>query len=432
MAGERRGGGLEITSPQGASGGGRARAPGEVIFDLVFSNESLWGTVDPHGAQTIVEKSIADKGVVDLGDLMREFVDRKTKPDLARGTVLAFAMELARAGVAIRLPAELQSLDRTSRQKLVDVFRAGQKSADEPTKTLAQPSSSGPRAPASASRPPSPRSGNASSVPSPSSASPRASAPPSRSPTTTERTDQALDGWSQGLGAVTDARAASKNSSPGKGATGETSNPSRPARAPTEAGRERSRTNIERPRPAEKLAVGAMFGPGRVAALSVTAVFLLIGVIVGPRGSIVVAADPLPPEIPCVRVEKNGPHVFCIVDLDALPPRLTIDDIETRKAAMLSAARGRGLVSVTFYNPDLTRWDPIPAPIRIEAQVAKRVDDDGEEEAPRFSGTAIREDDVDEGAVGEDSPSATPEAAPEVYVPRDQRPQPKRKGRDHH
>jgi hypothetical protein len=410
VAGERRGG-LEITSSKTSPGNAKQRPPGEVIFDLVFSNESLWTTVDPHAAQTIVEKSVEVKGVVDLGDLLREFIDRKTKVDLARGTVLAFAMELARSGIAIRLPAELQSLDRTARQKLVDVFRSGQKGADEPTKTIAAPpSTSGPNrvAPGSA-RPPPPRTASGSPPP--------PARPPSRTtPPAPATADGAIDGWGKGLGEVTGARTSSGSSgpnprsgrttevrNPNRAAPGDTSGPNRPPRTPTDPGRERSRTNIERPRPASGgLALGALFGPGRLAALSIAFVFLVLGVVVGPGRSTVVKDDPLPPEIPCSRVERNGDHAFCIVDLVAVPPRLTLDEISEKKAKMLEAARRRGMVSVTFYNPDKTRWDPIPVAARIEAQTAQRPAD-----AAPTSG----------GAVRRSGPTSAGEEEEEPFVP---------------
>jgi len=378
VAGERRGG-LEITSSKTSPGSTAARPPGEVVFDLVFSNESLWTTVDPHAAQTIVEKSVEQKGVVDLGDLLREFVDRKTKPDLARGTVLAFAMELARGGVAVRIPAELQSLDRTARQKLVDVFRSGQKGADDNTQTLAQPSRD--RAPASGARPAPARTSSGSNPPSAAKPSPRTSSPPAPA-----RPEEAIDGWGKGLGEVTGARPSPGQSGPnragGRPAEGarasrtgsdEVSAQRRAPRPATEVPKERSRTNIERPKAAEGLAFGALLGPGRIGALSVAALLLIVGLVVGPRRSVVVDEDPLPGDIPCSRVEKNGPHAFCIVNLELISPRLTLDELATKKAAMLEAVRARGLVSVTFYNPDLTRFDPAPAPVRFEAPVAARV-----------------------------------------------------------
>lgn len=403
MAGERRGG-LEITSSRAApSGPVTARPPGDVLFDLVFSNESLWSTVDPHAAKGLVEKSIQLKGVVDIGDVLRELLDRKTKPELARGLVLAFAMELARMSVAIRLPSELQSLDRMARQKLVDVFRAGQKTADEPTQTLAQQPSpnSGPSRAAPA-RPPPQRTASGSAPPRP-APSARASTPPAPSG------DDALAGWSQGLGAVTDAK-------PARSGRPEASGPNRVARGPAEQTRERSRTAIEKPRRGDAgIDFSTVATPGRLVAIGTAIVFIVLGVVIGPRGVRVTVIDSLPNDIPCLRLEANDTHAFCVVDLENIPQRLTADDLAAKKAVLLEAARRRGLTTLTFVNPDLTRFDPPLVAAVVRAEVAERKSDDEEGAAPTRRHSSIGMES------GQEEEQGQVEEPQEVYVPQSER-----------
>lgn len=411
MAGERRGG-LEITSSKAApSGPAVARPPGDVLFDLVFSNESLWSTVDPHAAKGLVERSIQSKGVVDIGDVLRELLDRKTKPDLARGLVLAFSMELARMSVAIRLPAELQSLDRTSRQKLVDVFRSGQKTSDEPTQTLAYPSpNSGPGRPSPA-RPPPQRTASGTAPPQPAARTtpPRTTTPPARATTPpTQANDDALAGWGQGLGAVTDAK--------GKGGRApEVSGANRAARGPAEQTRERSRTAIEKPRRDAAVDFSSVATPGRLIVLGVSIVLFVVGVLLGPRAPRLKVGDPLAGELPCLRVEENETHGFCVVDLEQLPPRMTADDFTARKAAMLASARARGLVTLTFVNPDLTRFEPTLVPARIVPELPERRSTDDDAATPTARRSSIEFPD-EQGE--EEEPVAEPQ---EPYIPREER-----------